>query len=140
MLRPIDLPIVMRFRTIVTMIKEIQKGTPISYARTAVAQHDMRLAVLGVGWYDGYPRQLGNKGKVLIRGEEHPIVGRICMDLCMADITDSPDVSVGDEVILLGKQMEKEIHFSDLYKPLGIGAGSISGGISTRVPRIYRKD
>lgn len=137
MIRPVDLQVVMRFRTIVTMIKEIDAGTPISYNRTAVAKKKMRLAVLGVGWYDGYPRQLGNKGTVLIRGREFPIVGKVCMDICMADITGDDEIQTGDEVVLLGKQGESEIRCRQLYKPIGVGPGSIGGGISTRVPRIY---
>lgn len=137
MVRPVDLQVVMRFRTIVTMVKEIEEGTPISYNRTAVAKKKTKLAVLGVGWYDGYPRQLGNRGTVLIRGREFPIVGKVCMDICMADITGSDDIEPGDEAVLLGKQGDAEIKCRQLYKPIGVGPGSIGGGISMRVPRIY---
>ncbi len=137
MKHPVNLHIVAAFKTRVTMIKEIEEGSAISYSRTAVAEHGMRLAVLSAGWYDGYPRQLGNIGKVLIRGKKYPIVGNVCMDLCMADVTASEEIRAGDEAVLLGRQGDEEITYSDLFEPIGLGAGSISSGISERVPRIY---
>lgn len=140
MLRKVTLKNVMTFRTVVTMIKEIEPGTAISYGRTAVAKEKMRLAVLGVGWYDGYPRQLGNIGKVLIRGRKFSIVGRVCMDICMADITEAEDIKAGDDVVLLGRQEDAEITVGQLFKPIGLGAGSIGGGITARVPRVYLKE
>lgn len=140
MRRPVDLKLVMRFRTIVTMIKEVEAGTAVSYNRTAVTDKRTRLAVLGAGWYDGYPRQLGNRGRVLIRGREFPIIGKVCMDICMADITGADDICEGDEVVLLGSQGDREIPCRQLYEPLGVGPGSIGGGISERVPRIYKWD
>lgn len=137
MKRPVDLQIVMKFKAIVSMVKELEPGAGISYSRTYVTERKMKIAVLSLGWYDGYPRQLGNRGIVLIRGKRYPIVGRVCMDLCMADITGSDDIEPGDEVVLLGKQGDDEIKVIELYKPLGVGPGSIGGGISERVPRIY---
>lgn len=137
MSRPVNLQTVMRFQTIVTMVKELEEGTAISYSRTAVTSRKTKIAVLGVGWYDGYPRLLGNRGTVLIRGKEFPIIGKVCMDLCMADITGDDTIREGDEVVLLGRQMDREISCRQLYEPLGVGPGSIGGGISRRVPRIY---
>ena len=122
------------------MIKEVEAGTAVSYNRTAVTDKRTRLAVLGAGWYDGYPRQLGNRGRVLIRGREFPIIGKVCMDICMADITGADDICEGDEVVLLGSQGDREIPCRRLYEPLGVGPGSIGGGISERVPRIYKWD
>lgn len=139
LLRPMDLPVVMKFKTIVMTIKEIEPEVAVSYGRIFVSERKTRLAVLAVGWYDGYPRLLGNKGKVLIRGKAYPIVGRVCMDICMADITDADSpIEPGDEAVLLGKQLDQEIKVEELYKPIGMGAGSIGGGITTRVPRIYK--
>lgn len=135
--RPLDLQTVMQFRTTVCMVKEIEPGAAVSYNRTVIANKRMKLAVLSAGWYDGYPRLLGNRGIVLIRGQRFPIVGKICMDICMADITGHDEIRPGDEAVLLGKQGDEEIKVIELYQPLGIGPGSIGSGISQRVPRIY---
>lgn len=139
MRRPVDLKMVMRLKTVVAMVKELEPGSPISYGRTFYTQKRTRIAVLSIGWYDGYPRLLGNKGVVLIRGRRYPIVGRVCMDLCMADITGDNEIKQGDEVVVLGTQGQDEIRVTELHKPLGVGPGSIGGGISERVPRIYTR-
>lgn len=137
MRHPIDLSIVMKLKTVVTMIKTVPDGAGISYNRTAIAHKLTKLAVLSIGWYDGYPRLLGNKGRVLIRGNLYPIIGKVCMDICMADITGNTTIQTGDEAVLLGRQEDAEITCKQLYEPIGLGPGSISSGISERVPRIY---
>lgn len=140
MARPVDLQTVMKFKTVVAMVKELEPGVAVSYGRTFHTKEKSRIAVLSIGWYDGYPRLLGNKGIVLIRGKRYPIIGRVCMDLCMADITGNDEIEEGDEVVILGRQGQDEIKVTELCKPLGVGPGSIGGGISERVPRIYVKE
>ena len=115
---------VMELKSHVTYVKDVEPGTAISYGGTFAADRKLRVATVPVGYADGYPRQLSNKGWVLIHGQKAPILGRICMDQFMVDVTDIPDVCKGDEVTLIGRD----------------GDEFISMDISTRVPRIYIKD
>jgi len=95
---------VMSFCTNVIQVKEIPAGHGISYGHLHITSRPTRLAVLPVGYDDGYLRRLTGKASVLIRGQRAPILGRICMNACMADVTDIPGVGVGDEVVLMGEQ------------------------------------
>ena len=88
----------------IVYIKEIETGTEISYGGTFTAPHPMRIATIPVGYGDGYPRMLSNKGYVLIHGKRAKILGRICMDQFMVDVTDIPQAKELDEVILVGRQ------------------------------------
>ncbi len=94
----------MRFSTRVLQINRIKAGAGISYGHTFIAERDMELAVLPVGYSDGYPRMLSNRAEVLIAGRRAPIKGRVCMNLCMVDVTDIPDIAQGTEAVLLGSQ------------------------------------
>ena len=111
--RDIELHPAMELKSHVVYIKQIAKGTAISYGGTFVADHDMRIATIPVGYGDGYPRSLSSKGSVLIRGRRAPIVGRVCMDQFMVDVTDIP-AELLDEVTLLGKDGEEEITIDEL--------------------------
>ena len=135
-LRPAAFQPVMAWKARVVMRRPAPTGTAVSYNRMAVAERDMMLAVIAAGDADGYPRQLANRGKVRIRGHVCPVVGRVCMDLFMADITDYPDIEEGDEVLLLGGG-EEGVPCEWLYKPLESGPSSISCGIRSRVPYVY---
>lgn len=104
----------MGFTSKVLQVKKVAAGAGISYGHTYVTQNDMVLAVLPVGYEDGYSRSLSNKGEVLIRGCRAPIRGRICMNLCMVDVTHIEAVQAGDDVVLLGKQGAEEITADDL--------------------------
>ena len=94
----------MRFATTVLQINEVRAGSGVSYGHTYQTERDSRLAVLPVGYSDGYPRALSNRGVVLIGGRRAPIRGRICMNMCMADVTDIPEAAAGSEAVLLGGQ------------------------------------
>ena len=98
----------------IVYIKEIETGTEISYGGTFTAPHPMRIATIPVGYGDGYPRMLSNKGYVLIHGKRAKILGRICMDQFMVDVTDIPQAKELDEVILVGRQGDEEITVDEL--------------------------
>lgn len=100
--------------TTILQINEVKAGSGISYGHTCRASRDMRLAVLPVGYSDGYPRSLSNRAEVLIGGRRAPIRGRICMNLCMADVTDIPAARAGDEAVLLGRQQEQTIDADEI--------------------------
>ena len=95
---------VMRFVSQVAQVKDVPVGYGISYGHTFVTERPSRLAILPVGYANGYLRKLSNRGEVLIRGCRVPLRGNVCMNACIADVTDFPEVAVGDEVVLLGRQ------------------------------------
>src|SRR5438477_3533596 len=94
----------MRLTTRVLYVKDVPAGTPISYGRTFVTKTASRIATLPVGYGDGYLRALSNKGEVVISGVRCPIVGRVCMDLTMVDVSGAGEVAAGDEAVLIGSQ------------------------------------
>ncbi len=100
---------VMAFKSRVIQVKKLPVGTGIGYGHTFTTKKITRLAVIPVGYEDGYSRLLSNSGEVLIRGERAPIRGRVCMNLCMVDVTEIENVETGDEVVLLGKQGDEHI-------------------------------
>ncbi len=128
---------VLTFETKIVAINEVKKGETISYGCTYKAQRDMRIAVLPVGYGDGYKRIMSNKGYVLIKGKEAPITGRICMDMTMVDVTDIPDAEIGDEVVLIGNQADKKISADDLAGWAETINYEIMLSITARVPKNY---
>lgn len=117
------------WKTIVAQVKEVQIGSLIGYGCTYEMPHKGRIAVLPVGYYDGYVRLLGNKGYVLIRGKRAPVVGRICMNMIMVDITDIPGVKIEDEVVLIGKQGKEQITAEEMAD----NSKTINYEVSTRI-------
>ena len=119
--------------------KTIHAGQSVSYGGLFTAQKDTRVATIPVGYGDGYPRSLSGKGYVLIRGKKAPILGRVCMDQFMVDVTDIPDVKIGDEVTLIGRDGDEVITMEEV--------GSLSGrfnyefvcDLGKRIPRVYRQ-
>jgi alanine racemase len=118
-------------------LKELPKDTNISYGCTFTTQRPSKIATLPLGYADGYSRLLSNKAYVLVAGYKAPIVGRVCMDQCMIDVTDIPQVKLGDEVVHIGQQGEHEITAEDLAEIMGTVNYEILCMISYRVPRIY---
>jgi alanine racemase len=98
----------MHLGTRVWQVKEIPADTPVSYGLTFVAPRRSRIAVLPIGYADGYPRALSNRAQVSLRGGRVPIAGRVCMDQIMIDVTDVPGVAIGDEVELWGRDLPVE--------------------------------
>lgn len=119
--------------TYVVMVKEVPSGSEIGYGGTFVTKRPTKVATIPVGFADGYSRRLSNIGKVIINGEEAPIIGRICMDQFMVDVTDIGDVKRGDTVTLLDEHLSV-LWMADL---LDTNVDEIVCGISKRVPRIY---
>ena len=135
----IDLKPVMNLKTKVISLKKVSRGTSISYGRTFRCKKESLIAVLPIGYADGYNRFLSNKGEVLIRGRKAPIVGVVCMDMAMVDVTEIADVSLGDDVVLIGSQGNENITVEETAEKIGTISYEILCGISPRVPRIYSK-
>lgn len=124
----------------VVHVKKIKKGTAIGYGGTYIAEEDMKVATIPVGYADGYPRALSNIGRVLIHGQYASIIGRVCMDQFMVDISHIPNVVVGDKVTLVGTQDDKTITVEELAAPAASFNYEFVCNISRRVPRVYFKD
>jgi alanine racemase len=125
------------WKTRIVQVKRLPKGHAISYAGTFVARRPTQVAIVSIGYADGYNRALSNQGRVLIRGHIAPIVGRVCMDLTMVDVTDVPGVHAGDEVVLLGQQGAARITADDLASQLGTISYEVLTQIGSRVERVY---
>lgn len=130
----------MALKSHVAFVKEIEAGTPVSYGGTFVAEHSMRIAAIPVGYADGYPRSLSNVGYVLIRGKKAPIIGRVCMDQFMVDVTEIDGVSFGDNVTLIGKDGNETITVEDLGELSGRFNYEFVCDLGKRIPRVYVKD
>lgn len=130
----------MEIKSCITYIKEIEAGTAVSYGGTFVADHTMKVATIPVGYGDGYVRSLSGKGDVLIHGKRAAILGRICMDQFMVDVTDIPDVQEDDEVILLGSDGAECIMMEELAEKSGGFHYEMICDIGKRIPRVYLKD
>lgn len=120
----------------VSFVKDVKKGSGISYGHTYIAENDIKVATVSVGYGDGYPRLLSNKGRVLINGESCPILGRVCMDQIMVDVT-GKDVKIDDEVILIGRSGKEEITADEIANLTGTINYEVVCNIGKRVPRIY---
>jgi alanine racemase len=131
----IELKPVLTWKSRVAQIRSLAMGETVGYGRTYKTYRDSRIAVLPVGYADGVNRALSNTGSVLIGGRRASIVGKVCMDLMMVDITDHQVVNVGDEAILLGRQGEAEIHATEIAEMLGTIPYEVFCAISSRVPR-----
>lgn len=121
-------------------VKEVEAGTPVSYGGTFVTEKRTRIATIPVGYGDGYPRSLSGKGHVLIRGRRAPILGRVCMDQFMVDVTDIPEAKEGDEVTLIGKDGGEELTMEELGALSGRFNYELACDLGKRIPRIYYKD
>jgi alanine racemase len=127
----------MRLKTRILLIKAVPGGFPVSYGGTFRTRRESLIAILPIGYADGVPRGLSNRGAVIVNGKRAPIVGAVCMDMTMADVTDVPGVKAGDEAILIGRQGESEITVEEAARLAGTISYEILCGISGRVPRVY---
>lgn len=129
---------VMRVSTQVLFVKDLPRGASVSYGRRFVTTRPTRLATMPVGYADGYPRSLSGKAQVLVAGQRCNLVGAVCMDLCMADVTDLPaPVESGDEVVLLGEMGTERISANELASWAGTIPYEVLCGFSERVPRVH---
>lgn len=127
----------MEICSFITYIKDIEAGTQVSYGGTFVAEKSMRIATISAGYGDGYPRNLSAKGSVLIAGKRAPILGRVCMDQFMVDVSGIPEAKPEDLVILLGRCGEECITMEELAETGGGFHYEIPCTLGKRVPRVY---
>jgi len=131
---------VMRLKSKVAMLKWVEPSTTISYGRRFTAEQRTLIASVPVGYADGYPRALTNKGQALVRGQRAQVSGTVCMDWTMLDVTNIPDIAVGDEVTLMGEDRQGNIvSVEELARLAGTIPYELLCGISKRVPRVYLK-
>ena len=135
--RPVALKQAITFRTRIAQVRPMPEGATVSYGRTFRTERPSRIAVLPLGYADGYSRLLSNRGHVLIRGRRVPVVGRVCMDLTMADVTGLPDARPGDEVVLYGRQGDEMISIEEIAQSTDAVPQVVMTALSARVPRRY---
>jgi len=137
----IDLKPAMTLKANIVLVKDVEPGVSISYGRTFTTRRPSRIATIPIGYADGYSRLLSNKSRVLVNGQYAPVVGNICMDQCMVDITDvSGEVKVGDEVVLIGRQGERGITVEEIADLIGTIPYEVVSVIGKRIPRVYFRD
>ena len=134
---PLPLRPVLSWKTRVLTVKEVAAGQAVGYMGTFVTKARSRIAVLPVGYADGYPRLLSNRARVIVRGEYAPVVGRVSMDLTIVDVSQISGVAVGDEVVLIGKGNGKSVDAVELARWCESVPYEILCGLSQRVPRVY---
>jgi len=128
----------MTWKTRIGLIRDVPQGVSISYGRTFITPKPMRVATMTAGYADGYPRHLSNVGaEMLVRGKRCPLLGRVTMDLMVIDVSHIPDVDVGDEVVLMGKQGDAEIPCVELSDRAGTITWEITTRIGQRVKRVF---
>lgn len=127
----------MTLRTRIVTVRDLPAGRSVSYGRTFTTQRPTRVAVLPIGYADGYSRRNSNSGHVLIHGHRAPIIGRVCMDMTMVDVTDIAGAVAGDPVVLYGRQGEEQVSICDVAAALGTIPHEIMTGLGKRVPRVY---
>lgn len=132
---------VMSVKTVVSAVKEYEAGTTVSYGRTFTADRKIKVAVVAIGYADGYPRRLSSSGAhMLIHGQKAPVIGRVCMDMCMLDVTDIDSVAEGDIVTVIGTDGQNSVTAEELAELTGTIGYEITCGISKRVPRVYTEN
>jgi len=131
--RSIKLKPAMTLKTKVAQVKVVPAGTPISYERTFVTKKKTTVATLPIGYGDGYNRLLSNRGEVLIKRHRAPVIGNVCMDMCMVDASGVKDIQPGDEVILFGEGLPTE----EIATKIGTIVHEVVAAVNKRVPRIY---
>jgi len=134
----IKLKPVMTLKTCIGFLKQAPSGEKISYGGTFVTRRESLIATLPIGYADGYSRGLSNRGEVLIGGRRAPVIGRVCMDYIMADVTDIPKVAPGDEAVLMGRQGREEITAEEVADKVGSISYEVFCLVGKRVPRVYK--
>jgi alanine racemase len=137
MVDQISLKPVLVWKTRVLQVKSVPAGSSISYGQTFITERMSQIATLPIGYADGYPRLLSNRGEVLVQGKRAPVVGRVCMDLTMIDVTDIGEIRQGDEVVLLGRQGDAEISADEMAAWSNTISYEILTSIGARVTRIH---
>jgi len=136
-IEPLDWRPVISLRTRIMLLKTVPEGAPLGYGGTFVTSRNSRIATLAIGYEDGLSRALSNQGNVIVREQLAPIVGRVSMDLTLVDVTDVEGASVGDEVVIIGRQGSTQITAEEVAGQIGTLSYEVTCGISDRVPRVY---
>jgi alanine racemase len=128
----------MTWKTRIALVRDMPKGSSISYGRTFITPRKMRIATLSAGYADGYPRHLSNcDAAVLVRGQRCPLLGRVTMDLMMIDVSKIDGVEAGDEVVLMGRDGNEKVSCAELAERAGTITWEITTRIGSRVRRVY---
>jgi len=136
--RLIQLKPVMTLKTCIYFLKSVPPGSRISYGGTFVTRRESLIATLPIGYADGYNRHLSNRGQVLVRGKRVPIIGKVCMDFIMVDVTDIPNVSRGDEVVLMGQQGKEQITAEEIADKINSISYEVFCSVGKRISRVYK--
>ena len=128
---------VMAWKASVVQVHDVAVGASVSYGGTWTAARDSRVAVVAVGYSDGYRRELGNRGAMLVHGFRVPVVGTVCMDMCLIDVTDGPEVRVGDVAVVIGRDGSSEIALTSFAEVLGTIPYEVCTSLGGRMPRVY---
>jgi alanine racemase len=130
---------VMSLKSRIVQIKEVEKGESVGYGRTFITKRRTKIGTIPLGYADGYPWQLSNKGEVLVKGKRVPVIGRVCMDAFMIDLTALKDVKTGEDVVLLGKQGKEKIEVHQIAGWAKSFSYEIVSRMGQRLPRVYLK-
>ena len=130
---------VMSVKANIVHLKKVEKGFSVGYGRKFIAERESLIATIALGYADGYPRPYSSQAKVLVNGVIAPIAGNICMDQCMIDVTDVPNVKVGDEVIIMGSDGKNTILADDIARATGTINYEIVCAFGQRLPKVYIK-
>lgn len=136
----VELKPAMAFKANVGMVKNVEKNTFVSYGRIFKTTRESIIATIPVGYADGFARRLTGRGRVLIRGRHAPVVGRVCMDQCMIDVTGIEEVSVGDEVVIFGSQGQNRISVEEIAGMMGTINYEVVCIVGKRIPRVYIRE
>ena len=134
----INIKPLMSVKANIVYIKTVPPGTDIGYGRKFTAERETVVATIPIGYADGYTRRLNGKAEMIVRGQKVPVIGSICMDQCMIDVTDVPDVQLDDEVIILGTDGNLSITAEDMAKATGTIPHEILCSFSLRMPKMYK--
>jgi len=127
----------MQLKAVITHIKEVAPNTPVSYGRVYTTSKKSIIATVPIGYADGYSRLLTGKAKMIVNGCVVPVIGRICMDQCMIDVTAAGKTAVGDEVVIFGSNQGKSIPVEDIAEAMGTINYEVLCVIGKRIPRVY---
>ena len=127
----------MSVKATISHLKDVPAGFSVSYGREFISKRPSKIATIALGYADGYPRPYAPKGEVIVNGVKAPLAGNICMDQCMIDVTDVPDVKVGDEVIIMGSDGKNTILADDIAKATGTINYEIICAFGQRLPKVY---
>jgi alanine racemase len=136
---PIALRPALSWKAQIALVKTLPVGTPVSYGNSYICPSERRIAVIPVGYADGFRRAPHHFGEVLVRGQRAPIVGRVCMDQTMIDVTDIPNTQQGDEVVIIGPQGPDRITAEDIAARIGSINYEVTTALLGRVPRTYKR-